>query len=161
MANDVLVVFFRWLHVITACAVIGCAFFMRVIVPIGLRGLEPSVAEAAFLRARRGFKFVVHPGILLFLISGIYNAIAAWPDYSHWAHPGLTHGLFGLHILLALIAWTILLYALAGREPKRGSQALTKLNLVVLALTVAAASTLKIVHGYAHDHRVVQTSSHR
>lgn len=161
MTNDILVVSFRWLHVITACVVVGCAFFMQVIVPIGLRGLEPSVAEAAFLRARRGFKFVVHPGILLFLISGIYNAIAAWPDYNHWAHPGLTHSLFGLHILLALIAWTILLYVLAGREPRPGSRTLTKVNLVVLALTVAAASTLKIVHGYAHDHAVVQSSNHR
>lgn len=149
MNIDGVAVFFRWLHVITACVVVGCVVFMQVILPAGLRGAEPSVAEAIFLRCRRVFKMVMHTGILLFLISGIYNAIKAWPTYNRW--PGVTHGIFGLHVLLALIAWVILLIFTAGREPSRTGRSLAKWNLIILALTVAAASTLKFVHEKAHD----------
>lgn len=141
MQIDPLVVFFRWLHVITACAVIGCAFFMRVILPIGLRGLEPEAAEAAFLRCRRGFKFVVHPGILLFLISGIYNLLKN-RDVYHQMH-NTAHSLLMIHVVLALAAWGIMIAFLAGREPFRGFRAWAKVNLVILAIIVAAGSTLK------------------
>ena len=147
---DPLAVFFRGLHVITACVVIGSAVFMRLVLPAGLRGLDPAAAESVFLRCRRGFKMIVHSGILLFLVIGIYNAIRAWPTYNQW--PGVTHGIFGIHVLLALIAWAILLYVTAGRELPKASRGWMKINLVVLALTVAAASTLKFAREYAHDH---------
>ena len=141
MHIDPLVVFFRWLHVITACVVIGCAFFMAVLLPAGLRGLEPEQREAAFLRSRRALKMVVHTGILLFIISGIYNYLGNRDLYKQW--PQVAHSLFGIHVLGAIIAWAIMIAFLAGREPFKGFSTWTKINLVVLALTVAAASTLK------------------
>ena len=152
MHIDAIGVFFRWLHVLTACVVIGSAVFLRLLLPYGLRGLAPSDAEIVFLRCRRAFKFVAHSGIALFLISGIYNYLQARHDYKNWANPALTHGLFGVHVLLALVAWTIMLIFLAGREPRASIRAWTKVNLVILALTVAAASTLKFAHQAAHDH---------
>jgi uncharacterized membrane protein len=159
MDIDAIGVFFRWLHVFTACVVIGCAVFLRLLLPLGLRGLAASDAEIVFLRCRRAFKFVAHAGIALFLISGIYNYIQARHDYNNWAHPALTHALFGIHVLLALVAWTIMLIFLAGREPRPFIKTWTKVNLVILALTVAAASTLKFAHQAAHDHPLARSSS--
>lgn len=143
-------IFFRWLHVVTACVVFGCAFFMRVLLPIGLRSLDADAREATFLRLRRAFKVVVHPGILLFLISGIYNAVRNWHTYNQW--PGITHGLFGLHLLLALTIFTISIILLAGPKPIPGHAKWMKINIVLFFLTVAFASTLKWAREYAHDH---------
>ncbi len=143
-------IFFRWLHIVTACVVFGSAFFMRFVMPAAIKPLDPESRDATFLRTRRAFKMVVHSCILLFLISGIYNAVRNWPTYNNW--PGVAHGLFGLHLLIALIIWTIALWLLAGREPRRNHAKWMKFNVILLFLTVAVASTLKWVREYAHDH---------
>ena len=140
----------RWLHVSTACIVIGSAFFMRILLPIAIGVLQPEQREAVFLKARRAFKMVVHSGILLFLLTGTYNAIRAWPKYNE--RPGLTHGLFGIHVLLALIIFTLSLIQLAGAKPKPAHRTVMAWVLVLLFTTVAAASALKWAREYAHDH---------
>jgi hypothetical protein len=141
MYIDPVIIFFRWLHVFTACIVIGACVFMWLILPIGLRGIEPEIAEGVFLRCRRALKLVVHAGILLFLISGIYNAIANWNWYKQW--PAAAHGAFGAHVLCAGIAVLILIFFFAGPKPFATYKTWTKACLLVLALTVAAGSTLK------------------
>lgn len=134
-------ILFRWIHVSTACVLFGSAFFMTVILPVGLFAIAPEPREAAFLRTRRAFKLVVHPGILLLLISGTYNAIRNWRNYT--LQPPLLHGLFGVHLFLGIAIFVILLILLAGREPRPSSRTWMRVNLVLLFLTVAVASTLK------------------
>jgi len=131
----------RWIHVITACIAIGGVFFMRIVVPIGLSSLDPESQKQTFLRLRSVFKKVIHTAILLFLLSGTYNAILIWPQYN--AIKGLGHALFGMHVLLALIVFGIALAALAGKEPPKAHKAMMMTNLVLLMLVVAFASTLK------------------
>ncbi|MDB5289544.1 MAG: hypothetical protein JWL69_785 [Phycisphaerales bacterium] len=143
-------IFSRWLHVITACVLIGSAFFLQVILPMGLRGLDAAMQEGVLLRCRRGFKLVVHSSLLLLLLTGSLNAWRAWGDYSR--RPGITHGVFGLHVLLGLGALVLLIIALAGREAKPSRQGWVKVSLVLLFLAVAAASTLKRLREWAHDH---------
>ena len=144
--NAFLVVFFRWLHIIPACLALGGVFFMRIILPAGLGVLPADQQKAVFLKCRRVFKMVVHTSILLFLISGIYNAIGNWSKY-HQAIP-LSHAFFGVHVLLALAVFTISLVLLAGKEPPAPHKQWMTINLVLLLLAVAAASSLK----YVRDH---------
>ena len=139
--EHVLPIFFRWMHLIAACALLGSVFFFHVILPLGVRGLDPVAEEAVYLRCRRGFKMTVHVSLLLFLISGIYNALKNWPTYT--LRPGIMHGLFGMHLLLGLGAITALMFMLAGRKARRSSAAWTRWVLVALALGIAVASTLK------------------
>lgn len=139
-------VLFRWLHVIAACLVIGGAFFIRVILPIGLGPLEPEQREGVFLRCRRAFKMVVHPCILALLVSGAYNAWKNWPKYK--LNPPVMHGLFGVHLLLGLAVIGISLWLLAGREPVRTHRGWMRINLLLMFLTVATASSLKWVRDY-------------
>src|ERR1700683_4587425 len=82
------VILFRWLHVATACVAVGAVFFMRLVVPAAMSQLEPAVRKQTLLRLRRGLKLVIHPCILLFLISGIYNVVTGWSKYTA---PGAKH----------------------------------------------------------------------
>jgi len=141
MHIDPVITFFRWLHVFTACMVIGAVIFMRLILPAGLRDVDAETADGVFLRCRRALKFVVHAGILFFLISGIYNAISNWHWYKQW--PAAAHSAFGVHVLCALIAWVILLVFFAGSKPFGSYKTWTMVSLIVLALVVAAGATLK------------------
>jgi heme A synthase len=61
----------------------------------------------------------------------------------------LGHGLFGVHLLLALIVFGIALWLLAGKEPPANHKKWMAVNLVLMLLAVAAASTLKYVREHA------------
>jgi len=143
-------VLFRWLHVIAACLAIGGAFFIRVVLPIGLRPLDVEEREGVFLRCRRAYKLVVHPCILALLVSGAYNAWKNWKTYS--LNPPVMHGLFGTHLLLALAVIGVSLWLLAGREPGRTHARWMRVNLLLMFLAVAAASSLKWVRDYTVGH---------
>src|SRR4051794_33490979 len=118
--DSILVITFRWLHIIAACFAIGGAFFLRVILPIGTSTLDAEQRQAVLLRCRRAFKMVVHPAILVFLVTGTYNAWRNWGVYSGYPqYRGLMHGTFGMHLLLGLTVIGISLWLLAGRELRR------------------------------------------
>jgi uncharacterized membrane protein len=136
-----LIILSRWLHVATACVAVGGVFFARVILPVGLSVLDPSQKSAAFLKTRRVFKMVIHPCILLLILTGIFNSCIAWDKYR--LNPPLLQALWGTHVLLALCAFSIALYVLAGKEPPAKHGNWMKLNLIVLFLTILAASSLK------------------
>jgi len=131
----------RWIHIISACLVIGGVFFMRFIFARGLRSLEPEASQQVMLRVRRIFKMLIHTCILLLLASGIYNSYLAWDNYK--LNEALLHGLWGTHVLLALLVFCILIYVLAGSQPPRLHRGLMAATFVILLALVAVASTLK------------------
>ena len=139
-----LTVLFRWLHIIPACLAIGGAVFMRLVLPVGLAALDdPQQRQAVFLRCRRVFKMVIHTCILLLVISGSYNAWNNW----HWYDNAIpkSHIAFGLHFILALLVFGISIVVLMGKEPPASHRKLMAVNLILLALVVAAGSSLKWV----------------
>ena len=143
----------RYLHVISACLLFGGAFFMRVVLPAGTGPLDAEGREGTLLRCRRAFKMIVHPTVLLFLVTGAYNF---WKNMGRYkSNPGLMHGLFGLHLLLALAVMAILLWLLAGREAKRNTAWWLQMAVVLTFLAVLAASTLK----WARDKSVADENS--
>ncbi len=150
MELNFVAIFFRWLHVMSACVLIGSVFFYQVLLPAGTAAMEPGVREAAERRWRRGFKLTVHITLLMFLISGVYNAIRNWSIYK--IHSPLIHSAFGLHMLLGLGAITLLMIVLAGREPKAGRAGWIRWALILLVLGVAAGSTLKSAREWQTAH---------
>jgi uncharacterized membrane protein len=140
-------ILFRWLHIAAACVAVGGVFFMRLLVPAGLSQLEPETRRATFLRLRRLFKMVIHTCILLLLVSGIFNTLGNWAAYNQT--PAAAQPLWGLHVLLAVSIFAIALYALTGKEPPARHATWMAVNLVLMALAVAAAGSLK----YVRDHR--------
>lgn len=134
-------ILFRYVHVVAACLAVGGAVFMRFLLPVGTRDLDPEKKEHVFLRSRRAFKLVVHSAIAAFLVSGAYNAIRLWPQYgvNHW----LLHPLWGAHLFLALAVFTISIVLLRGIEPPRRHRGWMKANIVLMLLAILAAGTLK------------------
>jgi uncharacterized membrane protein len=149
MELDAIAIFFRWLHVLTACVLVGSVFYFHLLLPMGTRGLDSDAEAAVLLRTRRSLKMTVHVSLLMFLISGIFNATRNWHVYK--ARP-LMHGLFGTHLLLGLGGVTLLMIILAGREMRRSRMAWMRWALVGLILAIAAASTLKSAREYAVIH---------
>jgi hypothetical protein len=143
--QPILIILFRWIHITTACVAVGGVFFLRVVFPIALKSLDAEPARAMLIRTRRVFKMVVHPSILLLLISGSYNAWMNWSKYT--AMGAIGHSLFGVHLLLALLVFGIALWLLAGPEPRKNHLKWMMINLILMFLTIAAASVLK----YARD----------
>ena len=140
------VILLRWVHVLCAGLLIGGAFFLAFLLPGKVGTSEEPSADLLYLRSRRGFKMLVHTCVLLLLISGIYNAYGNWRIYA--LNRPLAHGLFGPHLLLALIVFAILLIVFARKTPRPGERTWLRVTVVLLFLTVLLASSLK----YVRDH---------
>jgi uncharacterized membrane protein len=140
-AMAVLDILMRYLHVVTACLAVGGAFFIRFLLPIGTRDLEPEAKDFVLLRSRRAFKMVVHPAMLAFIVSGIYNSWRLFPQYK--ANPPMLHSLWGTHILIALIIFGISIVLLKGVEPPRKHRGWMKLNVGLMLVAILVASSLK------------------
>jgi uncharacterized membrane protein len=141
--HAILVIFFRWLHVATACLVIGGTFLIRMFVPRALSVLPEEQRTQVYLRLRRAFKMLVHTSILFLLVSGTCNSVWNWPVYHRI--PELAHPFFGTHVLLALCVFAILLKVLAGREAAPTDGRWMTINLILMAMLLAAAAGLKYV----------------
>src|SRR4051794_36850623 len=142
----ILDILMRYLHVVAACLAVGGAFFFRFLLPIGTRDLEPEPKDFVLLRSRRAFKMVVHPAMLAFIVSGIYNSIRLFPQYK--ANPPMLHGLWGTHILLALVIFTLSIILLKGVEPPRNHRTWMKVNFGLMLVAILVASSLK----WAREH---------
>jgi uncharacterized membrane protein len=154
--EPILSILFRWIHIATACVAVGGVFFLRIVIPIALRSLDGDSARTMLLRTRRIFKMVVHTCILLLLVSGSYNAWMNWHTYTAMG-PAVGHSLFGTHLLLALIVFTVSLWLLAGSEPRANHLKWLAINLGLMFLTIAAASVLKYARDFhaTHPHTAV------
>jgi uncharacterized membrane protein len=144
----------RWVHLVSACLAIGGLFFMRFIFGRGLGLLDLESSQRLLVHTRRMFKMLIHTVILLLLITGIYNSYLAWDKYD--LDKAVLHALWGTHVLLAALAFSISLYVLAGVKPPRMHRGLMAVNFVILLLAVAAASTLK----WAREKAILENSSH-
>ena len=147
---DVLVVVSRWLHVMSAILAIGGAFFLRVVLPPALAQADAASRDAVLRRARRIFKIVIHVCATLLLLSGAFNSWRNFGDYTRLREsPALMHALWGTHMLLGLVAIGISIWLLAPKEPSKNNRKWLTVNLVILFLAVALASTLKNVRDAA------------
>jgi uncharacterized membrane protein len=134
----------RWTHLVTACIAVGGVFFLRIVLPIGLRAVDGPAGHAVMLKCRRVFKMTTHTAILLLLLTGFYNFWQNMDAYKLAGAP-LAHGLFVMHALLGLIVFGLLLWLLAGAEPPAGHMRWLAVTLGLMLIAVAFASVLKTV----------------
>ncbi len=139
--SPVLIVLLRWLHIIPAALAIGGLVFMRFILPAAIRELPEGQREEVFLRARRGFKIMLHASILLLIISGVMNSIRYYPDYEQ--RRPLAFALWHTHMTLAVIVFVISFWSLAGKQAPPSHRAAAMVNVILLLVLVAVSSTLQ------------------
>jgi uncharacterized membrane protein len=145
--EDLVPLLSRWIHIGTSIVLVGGTVFMRfVLAPAASASLSDTEHAALRERVVGTWKRYVHAGILLFLLSGLYNyLVVARPKHDG---DSLYHALMGTKILLALAVF-FFASALVGR-----SQGLQKIRdkrntwLLVLillsAVIVGIAGFLKV-----------------
>lgn len=137
----------RIVHVLTAITLVGGAVFIAVVLHPVLQRLEAERREEVQPLVIGRWKWVVHFGILLFLLSGFFNYFRAMPLHQG---DGLYHALVGTKILLAF--WVMFLAsALVGRSSRmasfRANRGLWSKVLVASAVVIVCISGFVKVRG--------------
>lgn len=133
----------RMVHVSTAIALVGGSLFMLlVLMPAAARSLNEEAHQTLRAAVTSRWKWFVHIGIVLFLLSGFYNYIRAMP-----IHDGdsLYHALVGTKILIALVVF-FLAAALVGKSPKLES--IRQRRPTYLSILVLLAAIIVAISGY-------------
>ena len=135
----------RFVHVAVAIVMVGGTVFMRFILMPAARELPDSEHDQLRQRLMTRWKRVVHGGIGLLLLSGMYNYMQQIPAHQG---DGLYHALVGTKMLLALAVFFIA-SALVGRSPafeKMRQNRVQWMGLIVLlsALIVGISSFVKV-----------------
>ncbi len=135
----------RFLHVAVAIVLVGGTVFMRFILMPAAKELPEAEHDQLRQRLLARWKRVVHGGIGVFVLSGIYNYIQQRPNH---AGDKLYHALMGTKFLLAIGVFFIA-SALVGRsatfENMRQNRA-KWMGLIVLlsALIVGVSGFVKV-----------------
>jgi uncharacterized membrane protein len=105
-AEMMLPLIMRWIHIVCAVVVVGSIFFYRMVVlPASKHAFEEGMPEAFKTALMKKWKLLLHPPIILFLVSGMYYYLAV----TRFMHDGqsLYHALFGVKFLLALVVFAL------------------------------------------------------
>lgn len=141
----------RWIHMLSAVTVAGSIFFyLAVLRPAAAKALTPEQHAALREPLMRRWKMLIHPSIVLFLVSGFYNYLTITAP----AHDGqaLYHALFGVKFLLSLVLFALAIVLTSTRawsqrwRDSRGAWLL--LGALTLAI-VLIAGLMKVMPGPA------------
>ena len=128
----------RWTHVGSAIVLIGGTAFIRLVLVPVLSNHPPEIMDQ--IRAR--WKKFVHIGILLFLLSGVYNYMTLIGKHKG---DSLYHALVGTKMLLALVVFFIG-SALVGRSS--GTQRIRDQAAKWMALMLLLSAIIVGISGF-------------
>ena len=150
----------RFLHVAAAIVMVGGTVFMRFILMPAAKELPDAEHDQLRQRLLARWKRVVHTGIAMLFLSGIFNYIQQRP-----LHRGdtLYHALLGTKMLLAMVVFFIA-SALVGRsatfEKMRQNRAKWMGLIVLLSVLIVGISSFAKVRGPKMK-AVEQSNSHK
>lgn len=136
---------FRWIHIGSAITVVGGTVFMLfVLLPAAKEILDDEHLKLRAAVLKR-WKWFVHIGIALFLVSGLYNYIKVMAPLHKG--DGLYHALMGGKMLLAMGVFG-LAEVLVGRSKlaeklRQNASKFLTINLVLAAIIVMLSGFLK------------------
>lgn len=138
----------RWIHILSAVALMGGAIFAVVAVIPTLAGVNEETRKQIKAGIRGRWAKVVHLGIALLLASGFYNYLAVAAPKLQADTKGHYHMLMGIKILIALAVF-FFASVLAGKSPKfeamrQQDRKWLTITLVLAVVVVAIAGYLKI-----------------
>ena len=144
---DIVPLIMRWIHIGSAITVVGgTVFTLFVLLPAAREILheEHLKLRAAVLRR---WKWFVHGGVALFLISGLYNYLVVMRPLHKG--DGLYHALMGTKILLALGVFG-LAEILVGRSKladklRQNASKFLTINLALAAIIVMLSGFLRTI----------------
>ena len=130
----------RVVHVGTAITLVGGSLFMLLVLMPSAKELDDDAHQQLAASVVTRWKRLVHIGVLLFLVSGIYNYMRAIPSHRG---DGVYHALLGTKMILALGVF-FLAAALVGKssklQPIRDQRAKWLKVMVILAAIIVGIS---------------------
>ena len=138
----------RFLHVLTAAALVGGAVYVRFALLPAAKELPDDVHDGLRARLKAKWKMWVMGGITLLLVTGFYNYLVVASPAHKAAGDSRYHMFMGIKIVVALVVF-FLASVLTGRSAKFEAMrkaprnALTIL-LVAAAIVIGIGSFLKI-----------------
>ncbi|TWT76525.1 hypothetical protein CA13_70200 [Planctomycetes bacterium CA13] len=137
----------RVIHIATAITLVGGSTFMLLVLMPSAKQLDDASHQRLSQLVIGRWKRFVHAGILLFILSGIYNYVRAIPNHEG---DGIYHALVGTKILIALVIF-FLASGLVGKSSKlewmRKERAKWLARMLVLAVVVVVISGFLKVSG--------------
>ena len=130
---DVLGVILRWLHIVSAVALLGGMIYSRFVVTPALSTLVPELQQKLSDAMARRYQGLLYTAIAALLLSGTYNLLRK---------TGLTplyHALFGIKILLALHVFVVGFLAMQPGNQRRGRQIT---GIVISGILIVAISAV-------------------
>lgn len=143
LVDDLIPLLSRWVHVGTTIVLVGGSVFMRFVLSPAARVLPDAEHKKLRENVVGTWKRFVHVGILLFLISGLYNYLAVTLPNHKGDSP--YHALMGTKILLALAVFFIA-SALVGKSA--GLQKIRDKRNTWLAILVVLATVIVGIAGF-------------
>ena len=138
----VLAVISRIVHVLTAIVLVGGSVFTAFVLLPSTRQIDEGAHAQLAAAVGSRWKRFVHIGILLFLVTGIYNYTLAIPQHRG---DGPYHALMGIKMLLALGVFFIA-SALVGRSARL--EKFRQRRSTWLTILVLIAATIVAISGY-------------
>lgn len=135
----------RWIHILCAVVVVGSILFYRfAVVPASKQAFEGGMPDAFRAALMKKWKLLLHPPIILFLVSGMYNYLAV----TRFLHEDqeLYHMLFGVKFLLALVIFAlyiVLTSTMKWSEGIRDKEILWALLVALVTVVVGIAGVMK------------------
>lgn len=150
---QILDILFRWLHVGTAIVLVGGTVFMRFVLMPSAEKLPTDAHDTLRSELIARWKRFVHAGILLLLVSGLYNYLkVAIPKHKMDPQKGLYHGLLGTKIILAFVVFFVA-SVLVGRSAKFEAMRQNRKKwlgfLVLLTAIIVAISGFVKMHSFS------------
>ena len=132
----------RIIHVATAITLVGGSAFMLFVLMPSAKALSEEAHDRLAAGVIGRWKRFVHLGVLLFLVSGLYNYVRMIPKHKG---DGLYHALLGTKMILALGVF-FLAAALVGKSPALAG--IRRNRAKWLTVMVALAAAIVAISGY-------------
>lgn len=137
---QVLDIVVRILHVLSAIGLLGGTAFVVVALLPAMGGVDEPAREKLMPTVRKRFHRIVHPAVVLLLLTGIYQWVTNHEPYEQ-AGPVL-HGVLGVKVLIALTIFGLIFAADAG-VLKGGPPRWAKVNLTLGLIVVILAAIVR------------------
>lgn len=113
MAEALLAVLMRWLHIGSVATLIGGALYGWWVAGAATQSLSPESRDALWEDMASRFRPLVYTAVAGLVVSGIYNVIA------HPGHSLLYHTLLAIKLLLVLHVFTVMLLSAQPNKKRR------------------------------------------
>ena len=137
----------RWLHILSAMALVGGAFFWKFVWSPASSAIEADTKEQVFEPMRKRWSVMVSVGTLLLLVTGLWNAVRIIQRYDFPNAAVSYHILVAIKLVLALLVFYLAARLTGSSENAkrfRANPMNITIHVVLVTIVVCLAGYMKM-----------------